>query len=185
MTIPASFARSGRAASFIASLFVLALLPLAAACGGGGDDIKNIQSTATAAAKNRPSPTATPDAVAAYRQKVTTSGKKLSDATNKAVADMLTASENQADPKWPGIMIADADAITLLTADLKGLAAPGDTYREFAKNLDAAVAQVEKGAQTLKQAATQASADLGTQAFVALSEGKDKLTAALAALPAQ
>jgi hypothetical protein len=184
MTVSVSLARSSRAIGLIAGLFILAGMPTAA-CGGGGDDIKNVQSTATAAAKNRPSPTATPDPVSAYRQKVTTSGKKLSDASEKAVADMLSAAQNQADPKWPPIITADADAVIAAAGDVKALTLPNDSYRDFARNLGDVAAQLEKGAQTLKQAIPRADQDLGAQAFTLLSEGKDKLTAVLATLPAQ
>lgn len=157
----------------------------AAACGGGGDDIKNIQATATAAAKNRPSPTATPDPVAAYRQKATDGGKALTTAAAKLSTDMLAAADNQADPKWPNTLNADADAVSSAAGDLKRLTAPSDAYADFGKKLTDAATQLEKAASLLKQAIPAASQDLGAQAFQNLDEGQTKLKDALAALPAQ
>jgi len=184
MPVSLSFARSIPAIGLIAGLAILAGLPLAA-CGGGGDDIKNIQSTATAAAKNRPSPTATPDPVAAYRQKVAAAGKRLGDDSALAIADMLKAAENQADPKIPGIINADADAIIATVAEIKALTPPNDSFTEFAKNLGEVADQLEKGAQTLKVAIPKGDTALGLQGYTLVTEGKDKLAAVLATLPAQ
>ncbi len=184
MKIRVPFARTGWAAGLVAGLLLLAALPLAA-CGGDGDGIKDAQSTATAAAKNRPSPTATPDQVAAYRQKVAAAGKRLSDSSAQAIADMLKAAENQADPKIPGIIGADADAMIAAVAEIKALTPPNDSYRDFAKNLAEVAAQLEKGAQTLKVAIPRGDQDLGLQGFTLVNEGKDRLTAVLATLPAQ
>lgn len=157
----------------------------AAACGGGGDDIADIQATATAAAKNRPSPTATPDPVTAYRQKVTAAGKRLSDATDQLHKDMLGAAESQADPKWPAMLTADADAVIAAAAAVTGLAAPDDRHREFQTNLAAVAATLDRGAKLLKQAIPTADQEVGAQAFFAVDEGKTKLAPALAALPPQ
>lgn len=161
---------------------LLAVLVAATGCGGGGDDIKDIQATATAAAKTRPSPTATPDPVAAYRAKVTTGTQKLGDAADTLIKDMLAAAETQADPKWPTVLQADADAITLAATALKGLVPPGDAYKSFAAQLETAVDSLSQAAVLLKQTVQSADPALGAQTFELLGKGKEQLTAAMAAL---
>ncbi len=167
------------------TLALVAVLSLAAvACGGSEeDDIKNIQATATAAAKNRPSPTATPDPVAAYRLKVTAAGKQLSEATDQLHKDMLAASESQADPKWPALLTADADALIAAAAAAQALTPPEEKYKAFATGLNEVAATLDKGAKLLKQAIPTGDQEIGAQAFFAIDEGKTKLPGALAALP--
>ncbi len=183
MTERIAFARAGVVARVTLAL-VAALSLAAVACGGSeADDIKNIQATATAAAKNRPSPTATPDPVAAYRQKVAAAGKRLSEATDELHKDMLAASVSQADPKWPAILNADADAVIAAAGSVLALAPPGEKYKAFAASLNEVAATLDKGAKMLKQAVPTGDQEVGAQAFFAVDEGKTKLPDALAALP--
>lgn len=186
MTERGAFRRSGGAASGALTFLLVATLLAAAACGGSEeDDIKNIQATATAAARDRPSATATLDPVAAYRQKVTAAGKRLSEATDQLHKDMLAASESQADPKWPTILTTDADAVIAAVAAVKALTPPDDRFSAFAAGLNEIAAKLESGAKLLKQAIPTADQAIGAQAFFAVDEGKAKLPDALAALPAE
>jgi len=160
-----------------------ALVVLVSACGGGGDDVGDIVKTATAVATTRPSPTATPDAVAAYRARVTEVTGRLRDRTATLTADMLAAAETQGDPKWPGVLTGDADLLAAAAADAQALAPPSDAYRAFATKLNTAATTLGQGAATMKEAVQKADATLGGQAFELLTNGTAQLQDAMAALP--
>lgn len=185
MTERAAFIHPGVAFRAALALMVAASMA-ASACGGSEqDDIKNIQATATAAARDRPSPAATPDPVQAYRQKITAAGQRLSGAADKLHKDMLAAAESQADPKWPAILTADTDEVIAAVAAVQALAPPNDKYAAFAAELNEVAAKLDNGAKLLKKAIPTADQEIGAQAFFAVDEGKTKLPAALAALPPQ
>lgn len=165
----------------------LALAFAAGACGGGankGDDLSDIQGTATAAAAKRPPPTATPDPVTAYREKVVAGTTRLTQLADQMSKDMLATADSQADPKWPGILNADADQVTQLATDLQKLAAPADTrYAAFAKQLATATDSLIKAARLLKQAVITADVATGTQAFETLTAGTQQLADAAKTFP--
>lgn len=173
-----------RAVACVGLALVTAVSLAAASCGGSEeDDIKNIQATATAAAKNRPSPTVTPDPAGVYRQKVTAAGKRLSEATDQLHKDMLAASVSQADPKWPTVLTAGADGVIAAAAAVQALVPPDEKYRAFATGLNEVTATLDKGAKMLKQAIPTGDQEIGAQAFFAIDEGKTKLPGVLGALP--
>lgn len=163
------------------ALGVLAVL--AAACGGGGDDVADIVKTATAVATTKPSPTPTPDAVAAYRTRVVEVSDRLRDRTTTLTTDMLAAAETQGDPKWPGVLTGDADLLAAAAAEAQALAPPTEAYRAFASKLNTAAATLGQGAATMKQAVQRADATLGGQAFELLANGTTQLQEAMSALP--
>jgi hypothetical protein len=161
----------------------LVLATLAAACGGGGDDVGDIVKTATAVAKTKPSPTPTPDAVATYRAKVAEVTAKLRERAASLTTDMLAAAETQGDPKWPAVLTGDADLVVAAATEAQALTPPADAYRAFAAKLNAAAATLGQGAATMKQAVQRADATLGGQAFELLTNGTTQLQEAMAALP--
>ncbi|MCZ2109213.1 MAG: hypothetical protein LC118_06575 [Dehalococcoidia bacterium] len=150
---------------------------VAAACGSG-DDLGDIKATATAAAKNAPSPTATPDPVPAYRQAADQKAGELATAVKKIQDDMIAASTTQADPKWPSVLTADADAITQKANELIALKAPNADYQPVADQMTTAATKLSTGADLMKQAVTKLSQDFGIQGAAALDEGMKQLATA-------
>jgi hypothetical protein len=158
------------------------LATLVQACGGG-DDLQSVRATANAAATLRPSPTATPDPVVAYRANVSTRGNKLVELADGMGKDMLAAADTQADPKWPATLTSDADLVLAAVANVKALVPPGESYRSFSTKLNAAADRLGEAGAKLKAAIQKSDATLGAEAFQALDEGKTQLADALKALP--
>ena len=161
------------AGRFAGAIFIISTVAvLAAAACGGGDGTK----TPTVA------PTATPDAVAAYKANANSLVTTLGKQTDTALQDMQTAQTSQTDPKWGTVLPADADLITASAAQLKALTSPGGSLAPVAAALSAAADRLAQGAQFLKQSVQAADPAAGAQAFAALSEGRGMLTAAAAGL---
>jgi hypothetical protein len=97
--------------------------------------------------------------------------------------DLVAASANQADPKWPGVLSTDLQLVANTANGLSGLEPPGDAYRAFGSSLDAAVAKIVDGTQLLSKSITERDENAGAQAFLALTQGRAMLDAALASLP--
>ncbi len=153
----------------VATVFVLS-------CGGGGSS-----ATATPA----PSPSATPDAVATYRNTVTTDGAKLQQNMDQLNQDLQSANENQADPKWPDVLSADIQLVANTATELNTLEPPSDAYKDFAANLTAATSKILDGTRLLTTSITNRDQSAGAQAYVALTAGRAMLDAALSSLPAE
>lgn len=155
-----------------------------AACGGG-DDLGDIKATATAAAKNAPSPTPTQDPVPAYQQNAEQKASELATAVKKIQDDMIAASTTQADPKWPSVLTADADTITQKAKELSALKAPNADYQPIADQMTTAATKLSSGADLMKQAVTKLSQEFGVQGAAALDEGMHQLATAREALAAK
>lgn len=169
------------------------LSSIAAACGDdddGGGDFADIQGTATAAAQQTAtaaaqiSPTATPDPAIAFYASATTLAAELGDLVNTLNDDMLRAAANQADPKWPQVLTTDADLVIAKAGELTRLARPTGVPADLTAKLDEATAGLTKGAGLLKDAITNASADLGLQSAQTLDAGEIALDEARALLEA-
>jgi hypothetical protein len=168
----------------------LLALPLLAACGGGddddGDDFDDIRASATAAAERSPTEGATTaDAggdgyPAAAREAV----DELNEALAQLNADLTAAEGSQADPKWPGILNADIEAVRTAGAAVKDLEAPAD-LEDISTAINDGVDEVLRGVDQLANAIESASQEVGAQAVLAITTGTTAVNTAVSQLPAE
>lgn len=175
--------RGWRFSVMAGSLALLGAFAVVAACSGGGDDVKHIQQTATAVAKNQPSPTATPDAAAAYRQQAMAAAKKLNDSAATLDQDLLKAQSNQSDPNVPQMLTADADTLAAAAQAVQALPPAPAAYKDYADKLNQAAQKMIDSSNLLKQAIKNLDANAGQQSADALDQGRTLLEQASAALP--
>lgn len=182
---PAS-ARSRAAELLAIAALAAAVIASAAACGGD-DDISDIQATATAAAQNATAtaavstPTPTADATTEYFGNVKSLGQALTEDAGTLMSDMLAASESQADPKWPGVLTADAESVVSAAQRLIDLQPPPGQETLDAQ-VEAAAQKLIEGANLMKTAVEDQSPESGAQAAAALGEGQGMLQAVLSGL---
>lgn len=173
-------ARGGPLSAVVAGLLVSLIL---SACGGGSDDIKHIQQTATAAATRTPATTATPTPAKVSPQQLSEASTRLAASATRTMDDMLAAAQAQADPKWPAVMASDAELMDRSARELLELTPKADVAEPVKRQLDAAATKLSEAASFLKKAATTVDPALGQQAFTSLTEGQDLLTQAMASIP--
>lgn len=160
---------------------------LLSACGGGSEDeFEDIRKTATAAALLTPSPTAAPtvDALAAWYADALKAAESLGEAVNQLNDDMLAAQQNQADPKVPGLLTADADLVIAKAAALKSLEIPAAAPGALTEKVSQSVEELTRAANLLKEAITKLDPAIGQQSADALAAGETILDAVRADLTA-
>lgn len=144
---------------------------LVGACGGGEDEFDDIRKTATAAALLTPSPTAAPtvDPLAAWYAEALKAADDLAGAVNQLNDDMLAAQQNQADPKVPGLLTADADVVIAKAAALKALEVPAAAPGALTEKVSQSVEELTRAANLLKEAITKLDPAIGQQSADALA----------------
>ncbi len=156
----------------IAVAWVAAAGLLVGACGGSSEDeFENIRKTATAAALLTPSPTAAPtsDPLTAWYGDALKAADTLAEAVNQLNDDMLAAQQNQADPKVPGLLTADADLVIAKAAALAAVQAPTGAPEALRGKVAEAVEGLTKGANLLKEAIAKLDPAVGQQSADALA----------------
>lgn len=141
-------------------------------CGGDSEDeFEDIRKTATAAALLTPSPTAAPtvDPLAAWYADALKAADALAEAVNQLNDDMLAAQQNQADPKVPGLLTADADLVIAKAAALTAVRAPAGASEALTGKVAEAVEGLTNGANLLKEAITKLDPAIGQQSADALA----------------
>jgi hypothetical protein len=145
---------------------------LVGGCGGDSEDeFEDIRKTATAAALLTPSPTAAPtvDPLAAWYADALKAADALAEAVNQLNDDMLAAQQNQADPKVPGLLTADADLVIAKAAALTAVRAPAGASEALTGKVAEAVEGLTNGANLLKEAITKLDPAIGQQSADALA----------------
>ena len=153
-------------------LWTAAAALLAGACGGDSEDeFEDIRKTATAAALLTPSPTAAPtvDPLTAWYADALKAADALADAVNQLTDDMLAAQQNQADPKVPGLLTADADLVVAGAAALSRVQTPAGAPDALTGKVAQAVEGLTEGANLLKEAIAKLDPAIGQQAADALA----------------
>lgn len=179
-------ARRGVRAPLLVGAMVVAAIVVATACGGD-DDLGDIQETATAAAQNATAtaavttPTPTAGATSEYLASVKRLGQALAEAGGTLQSDMLAAAESQADPKWPGVLTADAASVVSAAQELIDLEPPAG-QESLDGQVEAAAQKLLDGANLMKTAVEDQSPESGAQAAAALGEGQGMLQAVLSSL---
>jgi hypothetical protein len=153
---------------------------VAGACGGNSEDeFEDIRKTATAVALLTPSPTAAPtvDPLAAWYADALKAADALAEVVDQLNQDMLAAQQNQADPKVPGLLTADADLVIAKAAALKSLQAPAGAPAALTGKVAEAVEGLTTGANLLKEAIAKLDPAIGQQAADTLAAGETILDA--------
>lgn len=174
---------------------ILVLAGIAAAalqvggCGGdSGDEFEDIRKTATAVALLTPSPMATPtvDPLVAWYADALNAANQLADAVNRLNDDMLSAQQNQADPRVPGLLTADADTVIAKAVALKAVAVRPGAPASLATKITDATGGLTTGANLLKEAIAKLDPAIGQQSADALDAAEkilDEVRAELEAGP--
>lgn len=156
--------------TFVALAAAAALL--VGACGGDSDDeFEDIRKTATAAALLTPSPTAAPtvDPLTAWYAGALKASDALAEVVNQLNDDMLAAQQNQADPKVPALLTADADLVIAKAGALAALQAPAEAPAALTGKVAEAVEDLTNGANLLREAIAKLDPAIGQQAADALA----------------
>lgn len=153
-------------------MVVTAAALLVGACGGDSEDeFEDIRKTATAAALLTPSPTAAPtvDPLTAWYADALKAADALAEAVNQLNDDMLAAQQNQADPRVPGLLTADADLVIAKAAALTAVQAPAGAPAALTGKVAEAVEGLSNGANLLKEAIAKLDPAIGQQSADALA----------------
>lgn len=168
---------------------IAALALLVGGCGGdSGNEFEDIRKTATAVALLTPSPAATPtaDPVAAWYADALKAANQLADAVNQLNGDMLAAQQNQADPKVPGLLTADADTVIAKAVALNAVAARPGAPAPLVTKISEATGGLTNGANLLKEAIAKLDPAIGQQSADTLDSAEkilDQVRAELEAGP--
>lgn len=171
-----------RQVPLILSAVISLALPLQAC--GGDDGFEDIEQTATAVASMQPTATPTPDPVAAYRIAIQEGIPVLRERVAQLWTDLLAAQENQADPKWPGVLHADLDLVQSSADELR-LESPGEPYDGFQQQLTALLDEMTGGVESLSAAIDSADATLAAEGVAAITGSDAQIGELLETFPAE